>query len=81
MDPDPVGRVHTEGSSMKVLTRGHQAPRNDPVVEDLRRPVDIGEERLQGLHPLHDAGRQNDPFLLGDDAGHQVEGERSLLAG
>jgi hypothetical protein len=80
VDANPVGRVDAEGGPMEVLRRGGQATGDDPVVEDLAGPVEVGEQHLQRFHPLGHARRQGHPLALGDDPGHQVEREGPFLA-
>ncbi len=81
VDPNPVGGIDAERGPVELRGRGHQAPGNDPVVEDLAPPVDVRQERFQRLDPLDDPGGEDGPLRLGDDAWHQVERERALLAG
>ena len=64
----------------KWVERGDQPAGDDAVVQDAARPVDVGEERLEGPHPLRHARLDGRPLVRGEDAGHQVEGERPLLA-
>ena len=66
--------------AVEVRGRGDQSAGDDAVLEALARPVDVGEERLEGLDPLHDAGLDDLPLRPVDDPGDQVERERPLLA-
>jgi len=50
------------------------------VVHAPLRAVHVREEGLQGADPLGDARRDLLPLVLRDDAGHDVDGEGSLLA-
>lgn len=40
--------------------------------------IDVVQKRIQRLHALLDTERQPAPFLAGDDAGHDVEGDEAL---
>ena len=78
--PHAVGRVQARGLPAEVLGREHQPPRQHAVGEDLARPVHVGEEGLQGQHPLAHPQRDVVPLDRVDDPRDQVQRERALLA-
>ena len=55
--------------------------RDDPVAQDLLLAVDVVEEHLQRLDALRDATLEPRPLGRRDHPRHQVQRERSLLAG
>ena len=69
------------GDDAVVVRRRHDGvARHDAVGEQLARPVGVGEEGLERQHPLPDARLDVVPVLGLDQAGHDVERERPLLA-
>ena len=80
VDPHAARRVDAVHAPVEVRRTGHQPARDDAVGEDLARPVHVGEERLERQHPLAHARLDHRPLVGVDDAGHEVERERPLLA-
>lgn len=66
--------------AVKVRRAHHDPTRNDPVVEHLAVAVHVGQKRLQGTHPLGDPGLDHGPLIGHQNARHDVERERTLLA-
>jgi hypothetical protein len=79
LHPHAVGRGKVGRLPMKVCRGKHQPPRQHPVGKDLARSVDVGQEGLEGAHPLGDAGLDGLPLVGRDDPGHEIEGERPFL--
>jgi hypothetical protein len=79
-DPNAVGRVYREGRSTEMRARGDDGPRHQALGEDSPFAVDVGEERLEGVHSLGDAPREPVPFERSDQARQYVQGKWSLLA-
>ncbi len=73
-----IGRLYPEGGPVKVIGAGHQAPGQDPALEDPTSSIEVSEEGFERIHPLDD--RQGGPLLRRDHPWHQVERERPLLA-
>ena len=48
---------------MEMRRRKDEPARQHTVSQDLPRSVDIGQERLQGSHPLRDARLDDLPLL------------------
>ncbi len=48
----PLGGTDPGGGAVEVRAGGDHAARHDAVGEDLPGVVDVGEERLQRVHPL-----------------------------
>ena len=69
-----VGRPHEPGRARDHLVR------DEPVADDARRAVDVGQEELEGPHALGHPRGHLGPLGAGEDPGHHVEGERPLLA-
>ncbi len=64
-----------------VVRRGDDdLARDDAVAEHPALAVDVGEEGLEGAHPLGDAGLDLCPLVRQQHAGHDVEREGPLLA-
>ncbi len=80
MHADTVGWIDADRLAVKVRRRRDQLPRDDAGFEHLAGAVHVGEKRLERAHPLGDAALDDRPLVGGDDAGHEVEGKRSLLA-
>ena len=79
--PHAAARVEPGHAPVEVRRARDEATRHDAVGEDLARAVDVGEEPLEREHPLADARLDHRPLLGVDDARHEVERERPLLAG
>ncbi len=77
----PVGRHDAVGLPPEVGAGDHEPAGHDAIGEHAARVVDIGQERLQGAHPLAYRPDEQVPLDRVDDAGHQVERERALLTG
>ena len=69
-----VGRPHEPRGARDHLVR------DEPVADDAGGAVDVGQEELERPHPLGHPRRHLGPLGAGEDPGHHVEGERSLLA-
>ena len=72
------GRVAVGGPHEPRRARDHLV-RDEAVADDAGCAVGIGEEELECPHPLGHPGGHLRPLGAGEDAGHHVEGERSLL--
>ena len=53
---------------------------DEPVTHDASCAVNVVQEELEGADALGHARRHLGPFGTGEDPGHDVEGERPLLA-
>ncbi len=69
------------GCTPEVLGRGDEPSRHDVVSHAALRTVHVGEEGLQGADTLGHARVDDLPVLRADDARHDVQRERPLLAG
>ena len=78
VDAHLVGGLDPPRLAVEVGRRGHQAARDQSVVEDVAGAVDIGEEGLEGVQPLDDAGLDVLPLRGSEQAGHEVHGQRPL---
>jgi hypothetical protein len=80
VDADPVGGRVAVGGAHEARRAGDHVVRDESVAHDAGRPVDVGQEELEGpnalCHPCRDLG----PLGPREDARHHVEGERALLA-
>ncbi len=77
---NPVRRVDAVRGAVEVRAGEHQPAGDDPVGQDLRPPVDVGEERLQRPDTLGDAAFDDVPFGVVQQAGDEVQREGPLLA-
>ena len=80
VDAYAVGRADAGGLAVVVRRGGHDPSGDHAVGEDLSHVVDVGEERLEGAHPLLHARVDLLPGLHLDDPRHDVEREGPLLA-
>ena len=80
VDPHPVGGVDAHRRPVVVGRGGDELAGDEAVLQDAARPVDVGEERLQGPDPLRHARLDGRPLGRRQDAGDEVEGEGTLLA-
>ena len=80
VDPHAVrGRV-PEGGPHEPWGAGDHFVGDEPVADDARGAVHVGQEELERPHPLgHPVGDQP-PLGAGEDARHHVQGERALVA-
>jgi hypothetical protein len=74
LGPDPAHLA------MEVPRRDDEPTRDDPVLQDPPRTVGVTEKRLEREHALTDTAFDDLPLVRRDDAGHQVQRERALLA-
>ena len=79
---DAYARCRTDagGSAREVAARVDEGVGDDAVAQGVAVSVDVGQERLEGTHPLHHAGLDVLPLVLGDQPRHQIEWEDPLLA-
>ena len=80
MDAHTVGWRVAVGRSHEPRGARDHLVRDEPVADDAGGAVDVGQEELERPHPLHQPCRHLGPLGAGEDPGHHVEGERSLLA-
>ena len=78
--PHAVGRVDPGDLAAELLAGEDQAPGDHAVVEGAARPVDVGQERLQGLDPLADPPGDEIPLGRVDDPRDEVGGHGPFLA-
>ena len=80
VDAHPVRRRVAVGRPHEARRAGDDLVRNEPVADDPGRAVDVVQEELERPDPLGHPGRHLGPLGAGEDPGHDVEGERALLA-
>ena len=76
----PLGGLDAPDRAVVVRGGGDQLAGDDAVGDHPGVGVDVGEERLERLDPLRDAGLDGLPLRRGDHPRHQVERERPLHA-
>ena len=81
VDAHARGRPDAGRGAAEVAAREDERVRDDAVAQHVAIAVDVVEERLEGAHPLHDAGLDVVPLVLGDQPRHEVQREDPLLAG
>ena len=59
----------------EMFSREDVERRNDAVLEDVLPVIDVVQEKIQGGDALGQAAFEVFPFLGGDDAGNEIEGE------
>ncbi len=74
-------RIQTVALLAERCRREHHFARNDAVVQNLLIVIDVVDERVQGVDALLQAALDVIPFVGGDDARNQVEGEDALGPG
>ena len=78
--PHAARRIEPVHAAVVVRRARDQPPRDHAVGEDLTGAVHVAEEAFEREHPLADARLDDRPLVGVDDAGHEVERERTLLA-
>ena len=63
-----------------MLAGKDQIARNDAVLQDALRPVDILQIKVERHHALCEAAFDHVPFRTGNDARHEIEGKEPLGA-
>ena len=81
MNVDIAGHVHalhfgTKKRIAQQVRLGHHARTNN-----ILRMIDVIQEEVESLHPLHQPGRQARPFVGGQHPRNDVEGNQALRAG
>jgi hypothetical protein len=79
-DAHAVGWVDREGRATEVWTRRDHRARDHAFGEDATVAVDVGEEGFERVHALSDRAREKVPLHRADQARHDIERERTLLA-
>ncbi len=80
VDAHPVGWRQSEGGADETGGAGDDIVRDQAVAHDPGSAVDVGEELLERPHALGHTVGDPRPLLRGEDARHDVERERPLLA-
>ena len=81
VNADAVGRGYPHRLTVKVVARGDQPTRDDPVAQDLLFAVDVVEVGLERLDPLGDSLLEPGPLRRGDHPRDEIKREWPLLAG
>ena len=81
LNPHAVSRNDAGRLPVKVTGGGDKSRRNYAVAHRALLAIDVGKKSFQSGNPLLDAGLNIHPFGLRDNAGHGVDGERTLFAG
>jgi len=81
MRVDLARQVHTHHLGAELAVLEHVLGRHDAGLEDLLTVVDVVQEAVQRRHALRQALLHAGPFIAGDDARDQVEGDQPLGAG
>ena len=81
VDADAVRRHDAVRRPRERAAARDHATRHDAVLEHRLLGVHVGQERLERPHPLPHTALDDLPLVGGHDAGDDVEGEGTLLAG
>ena len=68
----PPGGRRPRSLGMKFFDLLHQLGRDDALGDDALLAVDVGQEHLERLQPLHEPALDARPLAGGDDARHQA---------
>ena len=79
-DPDAVRRLEATHFDPVLRTATHDVDRNDAVLDDAGRAVDIGQEEIEGLEALGQAGLELAPLAGREDARQAVDGDDAFVA-
>jgi hypothetical protein len=77
---EPAGHVHALHLGAELGVVEHLPGRNAAGTQDLAVVVDIAEEGVECAHALAQTGFECAPFVTGDDARQQVEGDQPFRA-
>ena len=77
---DAAGDVEADHLATEVARPEDEVGRDDPGLEDLLAVVDVGEEEVEGVQPLHETALDHRPLVRRDDARDQVEREDPIGA-
>lgn len=80
VDVDVFGDVASHELATEMLGAVDVVRGDDAVLEDFLFVVEIVEEEVEGGDALDEAFFDNRPFIGGNDAGHEVEGEDAFGA-